>query len=189
MVVCHPYAARPLDVCQSKAVHCNPQLLETHCDMERMWQHSPGTALPANHVSIGRKHSADLLASGPTVCHAKMRQFCGLMLKFEPTASQLFAVSDMQELGWWARWLLWPAPAPTKTCGTPQKQWWALLGPQRTVCHAKMRLVIFAVETCRSWAGGQGSFSGLPQLLPRLVGHLRSNGGLSWGHSIPFAMP
>ena len=40
----------------SKANHCNPELLETHWGMERMWQPSHGTILAAIHVIFGQKH-------------------------------------------------------------------------------------------------------------------------------------
>ena len=39
----------------SKANHCNPQLLETHWGMARMWQPSHGTILAAVHVIFGQK--------------------------------------------------------------------------------------------------------------------------------------
>ena len=34
---------------------CNPEFVETHWGMERMWQHSCGTVLPAMHVCTGNK--------------------------------------------------------------------------------------------------------------------------------------
>ena len=53
-------------------VYRNIQLLETHWGIEKMWQHSCGTVLPANHVSIGLKHLRDVSSSsgGPTLPEA-----------------------------------------------------------------------------------------------------------------------
>ena len=74
-----------------------------------------------------------------TLCHAKVLQFFGLLLKIEPTASCSFVTwSDVSEVNWGARTLLRPASVPTNTFGTLQKQWWSLLMPQCTVCHAKV---------------------------------------------------
>ena len=42
------------------------------------------------------------------------------------------AKSDVKEVEWWARQLLRPAPAPTKTFGTLHKQWRSLLRTQNT---------------------------------------------------------
>ena len=39
----------------SKAVICNPELVEPHLGMERMWQHSHGTVPPAIHVLTGHE--------------------------------------------------------------------------------------------------------------------------------------